>query len=114
MAFRKLFFDWPLPDRTRPVRLDRIRCWFDGEPIVVDIFCRDLYCQEVITITPRTLLWNILFDFLYDWAMIRTHQEDQEIEDVISLIEYMSDFIRPPPLCVNDSEEFYRKSRVIF
>ena len=29
--------------------------------------------------------------------MIRTHQEDQEIEDVISLIEYMSDFIRPPP-----------------
>ena len=63
MAFRKLFFDWPLPDRTRPVRLDRIRCWFDGEPIVVDIFCRDLYCQEVMTIPPRTLLWNILFDF---------------------------------------------------
>ena len=46
--------------------------------------------------------------------MIRTHQEDQEIEDVISLIEYMSDFIRPPPWCVNDSEEFYRMSRVIF
>ena len=97
MAFRKLFFDWPLPDRTRPVRLDRIRCWFDGEPIVVDIFCRDLYCQEVITIPPRTLLWNILFDFLYDWAIIRTHQEDQEIEDVISLLEYMVDFLRPPP-----------------
>ena len=54
------------------------------------------YRQEVITRPPRTLRWNLLFDFLCDWAMIRTHQEDQEIEDVISLIEYMSDFIRPP------------------
>ena len=85
------------------------------EPILATIFSRDNYRQEVITIPPRTLRWNILFNFLCDWAMIRTHQEDQKIEDVISLIEYMSDFIRPPPpLCVNDSEEFYRMSRVIF
>ena len=98
MAFGKLSFDWPLPDRTRPVRLDRIRCWFGGEPIVVDIFCRDFHRQEVITIPPRTMLWNELFDLLWDWAIVRTHQQDREIEDVIKLIDYMSDFIRPPPL----------------
>ena len=107
MAFRKLCFDWPLPGYSRPVRLDWIRCWLDGEPVFATIFSRDNYRQEVITIPPRTLLWNTLFDFLCDWAIVRTHQQDQEIEDVINLLDYMSDFIRPPPLCVNDSEEFY-------
>ena len=96
MAFRKLCFHWPLLGYSRPVRLDWIRCWLDGEPIFATIFSRDNYRQEVITTPPRTLLWNTLFDFLYDWAIVRTHQQDQEIEDVINLIDYMSDFIRPP------------------
>ena len=43
------------------------------------------------------MLWNELFDLLWDWAIVRTHQQDQEIEDVIKLIDYMSDFIRPFP-----------------
>ena len=105
MAFRKLCFDWPLADCTRPVRLDWIRCWLDGGPILVTIFCRDYHRQEVITIPARTLLWNMLYDFLWDWAITRTHHEDQEYEDVLNLIDYMSDFVRPspPPLCVNDS-----------
>ena len=52
--------------------------------------------HEVITIPPRTLFWNELFDLLWDWAATRTHREDQEYDGVFNLIEYMSDFLRPP------------------
>ena len=101
MAFRKLCFDWPLADGIRPVRLEWIRCWYDGEPILPTIYCRDRYRQEVLTIPSRTLLWNVLYDFLWDWAATRTHRLDQEYEVVFNLIEYISDFFRPP-WCVND------------
>ena len=68
------------------------------EPIVATVYRRDSYRREVITIPQRTLLWNDLFEFSCDWAIIRTHREDQEFEDVFNLIEYMSDFLQPPPL----------------
>ena len=81
MAFRKLCFDWPLPGYSRPVKPDYLRCWYDGESILGTIFCRDTYRQEVITIPPRTLLWNELVDFLCDWAIIRTQREGQELRE---------------------------------
>ena len=94
---RDLFFEWALAGRTRPVRLDYIRCWYDGEPILATIFCRDSHQREVLTITPRTLLWGELVDCFVDWAESHSTKEGEEYDDVLDLMEYMADFLRPEP-----------------
>ena len=66
MAFRKLLYEWPLPVYTRPVRLEWIHCWYDEEEIYVDIFSRDTYRKDYITISdfPENLdLDNIIWFF---------------------------------------------------
>ena len=89
MAFRKLYYEWPLPGYTRPVRLDYIKCWLDGEDIFVDMFSRDTYRPEYLTISPRTLSWTILFDFLLDKVEKKFpgRRGDREYRDLVNLVE---------------------------
>ena len=96
MAFTNLCFEWDLPGHTRPVRLDWIRCWFNAEPIIVTIFCRDSHQLEEITVPPRSIIWDELFDLLLDWAARAPGREDEVFNSVVDLVLYMSDFLRPP------------------
>ena len=98
MAFTKLCFEWDLPGHTRPVRLDWIRCWFNAEPIIVTIFCRDSHQLEEITVPPRSILWDELYDFLLDWATAAIDRENGNFDRVVDLVVYMSDFLRTPPM----------------
>ena len=95
MAFRKLSFVWPLPIYATPVRLDYIRCFYDGEPITATVYRRDVYRLEEVTIAPWTWLWNELYEFLRKWVRNQTQQEGQEYESVVHLVHYMEGFLRP-------------------
>ena len=52
MAFRKLSFVWLLPIYAATVRLDYIRCFYDGEPISATVYHRNVYRLEEVTIPP--------------------------------------------------------------
>ena len=97
MAFRILCYGWPLPGYTRPVRLDYIMCWLDDDDIFVDKFSRDTYRRETITVSPRSLTWSILFDFLLNDVEKKFpgRRGDREYRDLVSLVEDMNDFLRP-------------------
>ena len=98
MAFRKLSFVWPLPTYATPVRLDYIRCFYDGEPIsatVSTVYRRDVYRLEKIIITPWTWLWKELYEFLGTWVRNQTQREGEEYESVLNLVLYMEGFLRP-------------------
>ena len=101
MAFRKRFIDWPLPDRKKPVRLDKIWCWFDEGEIVADYFCRDCYHHESIKVVPFTLTWTWLYNFLVDWIAVRFpgREDDDLYQDIAHLAIYMDElnFERGPP-----------------
>ena len=94
MAFRPLFLEYPLPDRHRPVRLDRICWWFDEQEVILDFFCRNYYRHERLTVFPRTLMWNHLYDFLLDWVEARFpgSEDDDYYQDIGHLVVYMQDF----------------------
>jgi len=94
MAFRPLFLPYPFPGRQRPVRLDKICCWFDEQEIILEFFCRDNYRHERVTVYPRTHLWNHLYDFLLDWIEQRFpgREDDDYYQDIGHLVVYMHDF----------------------